>query len=287
MARPKKEGLDYFPLDVGFFEDKKIKILRARYGADGLMVYLYYICRIYDEKGYYLIIDEDFDYTTSLDLGMSVEKIGQIRKFLLERSLLDSKLFQSDTILTARSIQSRFQEAKKSLKRPVVVMAKFWLLEEFETESFIKLYPCGGLSENNLNKSGKNPDKSKINDIKESKGKESKGECVSPALVSYGAHGWIRVEEQTYLGFVSAHGQAEVDRIVKYIDELCQSNGNKYKWTDWAMVLDRALQEKWGTRQETAGSKKIDHGFPERQYTQEHFERDRIESDKLLEGYYE
>ena len=32
MARPKKNGLSYFPLDVDFLEDHKIKILKARYG---------------------------------------------------------------------------------------------------------------------------------------------------------------------------------------------------------------------------------------------------------------
>ena len=41
MARPKKNGLSYFPLDVDFFEDPKIKILRARYGRDGIVFYIY------------------------------------------------------------------------------------------------------------------------------------------------------------------------------------------------------------------------------------------------------
>ena len=98
---------------------------------------------------------------------------------------------------------------------------------------------CNNNSDNcssNSNYRDNNSHRNKIEEIER--------ECVSPALVSYGAHGWIRVEEQTYLGFVSSHGQAEVDRIVQYIDELCQSNGNKYKWTDWAMVMDRALREK-------------------------------------------
>ena len=36
LARPRKDGLDYFPLDVDLFEDDKIKILKARYGADGI-----------------------------------------------------------------------------------------------------------------------------------------------------------------------------------------------------------------------------------------------------------
>ena len=42
LARPRKDGLDYFPLDADFFEDEKIKILKARYGADGTYsIYLF------------------------------------------------------------------------------------------------------------------------------------------------------------------------------------------------------------------------------------------------------
>ena len=48
MARPKKSGLSYFPLDTDFFDnDSRIKILKARYRADGIMIYVYLLCEIY------------------------------------------------------------------------------------------------------------------------------------------------------------------------------------------------------------------------------------------------
>ena len=54
MARPQKEGLEYFSLDVDFFSDRKIKILKGRFGADGITYYLYLLCEIYKGHGYYL-----------------------------------------------------------------------------------------------------------------------------------------------------------------------------------------------------------------------------------------
>ena len=164
MARPQKEGLEYFSLDVDFFSDRKIKILKGRFGADGITYYLYLLCEIYKGHGYYLKVDEDFDYITSSELGMSPEKIGQMRKFLLERSLFDNKLFQSDTILTSTSIQRRFQLAVKSRasKNPIVVNPKFWLLSKEETQSFIKMHPIFDNSE-------KNPSYSENYDTKKSK----------------------------------------------------------------------------------------------------------------------
>ena len=171
MARPQKEGLAYFSLDVDFFSDRKIKILKGRFGADGITYYLYLLCEIYKGHGYYLEVDEDFDYITSSELGMSPEKIGQMRKFLLERSLFDNKLFQSDTILTSTSIQRRFQLAVKSRasKNPVVVNPKFWLLSKEETQSFIKMHPILNNSEKNPRYSEKKPSYSENYDIKKSK----------------------------------------------------------------------------------------------------------------------
>ena len=122
-----------------------------------------------------------------LSQRISYENIGQMRKFLLERSLFDNKrfgnkLFQSDTILTSTSIQRRFQLAVKSRasKNPVVVNPKFWLLSKEETQSFIKMHPILNNSEKNPRYSEKNPSYSENYDIKKSKEnisrRSSKGE---------------------------------------------------------------------------------------------------------------
>ena len=170
MARRKQEGNRFFRLDVDFFSDKKVKILKARYGADGVTLYLYILCEIY-KAGYYLKIDEDFEFIVSDDLSMDSNKVKQVLNFLLERSLFDNKLFQSDTILTSTSIQRRFQLAVKSRagKNPVVVNPKFWLLSKEETQSFIKMHPILNNSEKKPDYSQKNPEDSENNAIKKRK----------------------------------------------------------------------------------------------------------------------
>lgn len=180
MARPRRTGLDYFPLDVDFFGDRKIKILKGRFGADGVAFYLYILCEIYRDKGYYLKFDEDFQYAASADLNMSCEKIGQMLNFLLERSLLNSKLFQSDKVLTSHGIQARYQEAikERAKKTPVLVDKKFWLLSDAETQGFIQHTNFEGFSRNNDSFSRKNGSSSqeKHPKVKERRVKESKGE---------------------------------------------------------------------------------------------------------------
>lgn len=178
MARRRQEGNLFFRLDVDFFSDKKIKILKARYGTDGITLYLYILCEIY-KTGYYLKVDEDFEFIISDDLNMDCNKVKQVLNFLLERSLFDNKLFQSDKVLTSAGIQRRYQGMVKAraIKTPIRVEG-FWLLPEDETEPFIKVHPSLNNSENNRNNSRKNDDNS---EKKETKEKERKGEYIYTA----------------------------------------------------------------------------------------------------------
>ena len=47
MGRRVKKGLDYFPLDVDFFQDIKIRKLIRCQGGKALTVYIALLCNIY------------------------------------------------------------------------------------------------------------------------------------------------------------------------------------------------------------------------------------------------
>ena len=184
MARPKSDGLSYFPFDVDFFSDKKIKSLRAHFGTDGIALYIYCLCEIY-RNSYFVEVDGDFVDCTAADLGLTVDKTRQIMKFFCKRSLFDDTLFTADTILTAKSVQRRYQEARKGSKRDIFVDAKLWLLEKVESLGFIKVRPVSDFSQKNNDFSEKNTDNSEIYYTKESKenkrkGKERKEERSAP-----------------------------------------------------------------------------------------------------------
>ena len=179
MPAPQKNGLDYFPLEVGFFSDKKIKRLRARFGNDGVCVLLYLYTELYRE-GYYIVYDDDLILDISDELNISENLTRQIADHLLSRTMLTvcemrgSNLAEPVKVLTAKSVQRRFQLAKKGLKREVFVEAECWLLEKSETLDFIKMHPHDNKSEICPNKSENNSNKSAIYSTKESKVKESK-----------------------------------------------------------------------------------------------------------------
>ncbi len=248
MARPVKKGLGYFPLDSSIFSDRKIKILMARYGADGFTVYMYVLCEIYKE-GYCLILDHDFEYIAASDLNMSVEKIGQILAFLYERSLLTSILLTPDTAaISSAGIQRRFQEAVKfrAVKKSVIVDKRCWLLNESETAPFIKVRSENSFSENNEGFSENNEgfsennatNKSKVNKskVKENKGKEtvcaetetaSAPKPLFPILLNDGSlFGFTKDQiaewEELYLG-------VDVEQAMRNMQAWCKANPTRRK----------------------------------------------------------
>lgn len=54
MARPIKEGLDYFPLYVDIFEDEKIEAISGEFGIKGEIIVVKLLCAIY-KKGYFIL----------------------------------------------------------------------------------------------------------------------------------------------------------------------------------------------------------------------------------------
>ena len=116
MARPKKYGLDYFPLDVDIFEDDKLFDVQNEYGSTGEAVYLRLLCLVY-KNGYYFRFDS-LDKLALLILRSignrwaDKEKIREIILYLGECGLFSAELLRAG-VVTSRSIQRRFLKAKE------------------------------------------------------------------------------------------------------------------------------------------------------------------------------
>ncbi len=180
MARPKKSGLDYFPFDVDFWSDKKIRVLKNKFGGDAVNLYNYLLCAIYADKGYYLQCDEEFIELAATDLAMSENETRQILNYLVTRSLFfDDKLYHSVKVLTAKSVQRRYQSAKCAGSKSAASIAaevdgNYWLLSPEETNSHIQVTHFLNKEGKNTDKEQNNADKEQKNATKESKAKKSR-----------------------------------------------------------------------------------------------------------------
>ena len=272
MARPKKDGLSYFPLDVDFFEDPKVKILRARYGRDGIVFYIYLLCKIY-KQGYYIQVDNDFEYIISDDLKMDQNKAKQVLNFLLSRSLFDNTLFQSDKVLTSAGIQRRFQLAVKerARKNPIEV-GRFWLLKKKETEPFIKctLFTCSSWKSEGF--SGKNESNSLEESLKKSK--------VNKSIYNTGFSPELERAFQIYLLVrKSNYGEITEEQVQALREELleCGDNDNERiaaakKATSGGYKTFFRSEKKKGT-DATKGKVKDNNNFERRRYDMDELER--------------
>ena len=273
LARPKKNGLSYFPLDVDFFEDPKIKILRARYGRDGIVFYIYLLCEIY-KQGYYIQVDDDFEYIISDDLKMDQNKAKQVLNFLLSRSLFDNTLFQSDKVLTSAGIQRRFQLAVKerARKNPIEV-GRFWLLKKGETEPFIKCTHFEGSSGKSEGFSGKNEGNSMEESLKKSK--------VNKSIYNTGFSPELERAFQTYLLVRNNyHGEAMEEEIQMLREELLTISDND---NERISIAKKATVGRWKSfyktekKREGSGSEKgkakDNNNFERRNYDMDALER--------------
>jgi len=130
LARPPKEGFDYFPLDCDIFRDKKVTLIRAEFGAKSMYVLLYLLCETYRENGYFLEWGDDACLAASEGAGggCSPEYISEVVRGCVRRSIFNGRVFDAFGVLTSAGIQRRFMRMLAD-RTNVVVFEEYWLLD--------------------------------------------------------------------------------------------------------------------------------------------------------------
>lgn len=113
MARPRRKGLGYFPLDTHFMSDRKIQRLAQRYGCNGICIYIAVLCEAYGENGYYACYDGDFCFDIGFTTGQDEKLVKEIIEFCVQIRLFDSELMEYRQILSSVGIQQRFEEISR------------------------------------------------------------------------------------------------------------------------------------------------------------------------------
>ena len=194
MARPQKEGVDYFPLDVGFLRDPKIRRIKSEFGAKGIVILIYIWASAYEEHGYYFDTSEDDDFflvSEGAGCGCTPELTKEVVHRSVERSLFDERVFAQFGVLTSQSMQRRFVRAA-SKRDNIYVKEEYWLLDidnkkdipasisikiTFEKINSGNNSVSGG---RNAVNSGRNP-QSRVKESKVKKSKVNKPDAFPPA----------------------------------------------------------------------------------------------------------
>lgn len=132
MARPVKEGLDYFPLDVDIFDDEVIDGISGEFGIKGELAVIKLLCAVY-KKGYFIVWNDLMQAQIAKRIQGSKDLANQIVNRLVEWGFFDKALFNSAKVLTSVGIQNRFLEATKRRKRAKPTL--YWITEYINGDS--------------------------------------------------------------------------------------------------------------------------------------------------------
>lgn len=182
MARPRKDGLDYFPLDVNFLSDLKIKKIIRAYGAQAVAVVMSVLTTIYRDNGYFATYDDDLIFIIADELKLEDGYVKNVIEKLIEVDFLSKEQKEKNNILTSIGIQGRYlkvceRRVKKKLN------ATYNLINDSSNElPQTESTAYGGFCIHKPHSTGVNDDdnpQSKVNKSKVNKSKEKVNKTTS------------------------------------------------------------------------------------------------------------
>ena len=166
MARPKKEGLDYFPLDCD--NDDKFDLIESEFGLAGFAIIIKLYQKIYKEHGYYGEWGSGVGLVFAHKNGVGASLVSEIIESALKNGIFDNDLYQKYGILTSRGIQKRYFAAVE--RRQQIEVNNEYLLIDYTSKKV------------NVDINRVNADINPQSKVKESKVKESKVNYIPPAF---------------------------------------------------------------------------------------------------------
>ena len=191
MARPKKQGLDYFQKNVDFYQDIKIRKLIRHKGIQAVSVYDILLCQIY-RVGYYISWDDDLPFIISEISDLKEDNILDIINYALSIGLFDQTMYEEHQVLTSHGIQERFFDFCSVAKRKVSADLPYLLVDlsgkivSSEKQSVITeetiVFPEE--TTDTSEETGENSAKSTQSKVKKSKDNNSLRSSLSPSTPS-------------------------------------------------------------------------------------------------------
>lgn len=118
MGRKRKQGFSYFPLDIDFFSDIRIRKLIKNNGSQAVSIYLCVLTFIY-ENGYYVVNDRDLGFVISERTGCKESMVSAVLSYCVSIGLFDETMYKQG-VFTSKSVQERYFLMCKSAKRTIV-----------------------------------------------------------------------------------------------------------------------------------------------------------------------
>lgn len=209
MARPTKKGLDYFPLDVDFLSDLKIRRIIKACGKEAVHILVALLANIYRDEGYYVLWDDDLAFLVADEVGTKEGTVEELVRKAVQVKFFDKDIFDKYSVLTSKGIQNRYILATKERKK-VELEFKYLLTNEVNRSNI-------SINGRNNSVNQGNNQQSKVKESKEKEIKEDATAGESASLETFQKL-WLFpnvVQVEDLLNLVDIYGDELVEAAIK------------------------------------------------------------------------
>ena len=137
MVRPRKAGIDYFPIDVYMDQDDKVQMIEAIHGIAGFGLLVRLLMKIYQE-GYYYEWTEKEQILFSKRVNVDINEVNTFINSCIKWEVFNPKIYEKYKILTSKGIQKRFLEAAKR-RNSITLIKEYLLLHSDDMKDFSQI----------------------------------------------------------------------------------------------------------------------------------------------------
>ncbi|WP_270273684.1 Lin1244/Lin1753 domain-containing protein [Enterococcus casseliflavus] len=209
VARPTKKGLDYFPLDVDFLSDLKVRRIIKACGKEAVHILVALLANIYRDEGYYVLWDDDLAFLVADEVGTKEGTVEELVRKAVQVKFFDKDIFDKYSVLTSKGIQNRYILATKERKK-VELEFKYLLTNEVNRSNI-------SINGRNNSVNQGNNQQSKVKESKEKEIKEDATASESASLETFQKL-WLFpnvVQVEDLLNLVDIYGDELVEAAIK------------------------------------------------------------------------
>ena len=290
MARPLKNGVDYFPFDTVL--DTKFELIEAEFGLKGFAIVVKLLQKIYRENGYYCEWTKEVALLFSKNVNEGCSAVSEIVAASIKRGIFDKDLFDKYEILTSKGIQKRYFEAV-SRRAQVDVIREYLLFPDTHFGENVNINSINVYKnpENVYRNEQIKENKNKLNEIK---GNKTRQEALPPDVVvihtSYENHigkmtpniaeninGWLDKVDGSLILYAISEAVNHGNPFWSYIEGILNNH-----YVAGRKTWEEAQQAKSPYALEAEKRAKEQNAASENRYDYEEFERKALE--KFMKG---
>lgn len=232
MARPIKQGIDYYSKDVKAKHDTKFKYVESQNTFIARLVIYELWDLIYGEEGYFAKFDKIQKVLFLGELPITAEQLDNILVSSFEIGMFSKELYDKYQILTSDGIQKRYMEAVGRRKK-VDIIREYFLLPKKVYVNINWVYV--DINSQNVNNNPENVDDNTQSKVKESKRNESKRKQSINKATNVEISSIFHFYENNGFGMISPKTQEDFAYWIKDFEKIGATTDDAIKIIIYAL----------------------------------------------------